>query len=95
MLKLSFLGYKTSFKAWYTHRGLVPALKHEDIYRDGGRESFRSYESYKTPKTVMGEEEEEGMRTMEDKYKELTAHFASISLVTPPLDAHKRSIQDH
>jgi hypothetical protein len=27
MLKLSFLGYKTSFKAWYTHRGLVPALK--------------------------------------------------------------------
>jgi hypothetical protein len=50
MLKLSFLGYKTSFKAWYTHRGLVPALKNEDIYRDGGRESFRSYKSYKTPK---------------------------------------------
>ena len=23
MLKLSFLGYKTSFKVWYTHRGLV------------------------------------------------------------------------
>ena len=23
MLKLSFLGYKTSFKAWYTYRGLV------------------------------------------------------------------------
>jgi hypothetical protein len=23
MLKLSFLGYKTSFKAWYMHRGLV------------------------------------------------------------------------
>jgi hypothetical protein len=37
----------------------------------------------------MDEEEEEGKRTVEDKYKELTAHFASISLVTPPLDAHK------
>jgi hypothetical protein len=40
MLKLSFLGYKTSFKAWYTYRELVLALKNEDIYRDGGRESF-------------------------------------------------------
>jgi hypothetical protein len=38
---------------------------------------------------VMGEEEEEGKRTMEDRYKELRPHFASISLVTPPLDAHK------
>jgi hypothetical protein len=37
----------------------------------------------------MGEEEEEGKRTMEDRYKELRPHFASISLVTPPLDAHK------
>jgi hypothetical protein len=27
MLKLSFLGYKTSFKAWYTHRGLVLDIK--------------------------------------------------------------------
>jgi hypothetical protein len=27
MLKLSFLGYKTSFKAWYTHRGLVLDVK--------------------------------------------------------------------
>jgi hypothetical protein len=37
----------------------------------------------------MDEEEEEGRRTVEDKYMEPTAHFASISLVTPPLDAHK------
>jgi hypothetical protein len=62
MLKHSFLGYKTSFEAWYTHRELVLALKHEDIYRDGGWESFRSYKLYKTPKTVMGEGEE-GKRT--------------------------------
>ena len=30
--------------------------ENEDIYRDGGRESFRSYESYKNTKTVMDEE---------------------------------------
>jgi hypothetical protein len=51
--------------------------------------SFRSYKSYKNTETVMDEEEEEGERTVEDKSKEPTAHFASISLVTPPLDAHK------
>jgi hypothetical protein len=37
----------------------------------------------------MDEEEEEGRRIVEDKYMEPTAHFASIRLVTPPLDAHK------
>ena len=35
------------------------------------------------------DEEEEGKRTVEDKYKELAAHFASISLITPLLNAHK------
>jgi hypothetical protein len=59
MLKLSFLGCKTGFEVWYTHRELALALKHEDIYREGGRESFRSHESYKIPKTVIDEEEEE------------------------------------
>jgi hypothetical protein len=95
MLEHSFSGCKSSSRTWYTYRELVPALKNKDIYRDGRRESFRSYESYKSTETVMDEEEEEGKRTVEDKYKELTAHFASTSLVTPPLDAHKRSIQDH
>jgi hypothetical protein len=33
MLKLSFLGYKMSFKAWYTHGELVPVLKKDDIDR--------------------------------------------------------------
>jgi hypothetical protein len=37
----------------------------------------------------MGKEEEEGKRTIEDRYKELRPYFASISLVTPPLDAYK------
>jgi hypothetical protein len=32
----------------------------------------------------MDGEEEEGKRIVEDKYKELTAYFASVSLVTPP-----------
>jgi hypothetical protein len=32
----------------------------------------------------MDGEEEEGKRIVEDKYKELIAHFASVSLVTPP-----------
>lgn len=40
MLKLSFLGYETGFKACYTYRELVLALENEDIYRDGGRESL-------------------------------------------------------
>jgi hypothetical protein len=48
------------------YRELVPALKQEDIYRDGGRQSLESYESYKSTETVMGEEE--GRRTMEEIY---------------------------
>jgi hypothetical protein len=54
----------------------------------GGKASDRTNHTKNTG-TVMDEEEEEGKRTVEDKCKELTAHFASISLVTPPLDAHK------
>jgi hypothetical protein len=62
MLKLSFLGCKTSFKAWYTHRELVPALKTR-IYTGmvGGEASDRTNHT-KRQKTVMDEEEEEGKR---------------------------------
>jgi hypothetical protein len=35
MLKLSFLGYKTSFKAWYTHRGLVPDVEKTAVPKNG------------------------------------------------------------
>jgi hypothetical protein len=35
MLKLSFLGYKTSFKAWYIHRGLVPDVKKTAVPKNG------------------------------------------------------------
>jgi hypothetical protein len=60
MLEHSFLGCKSGSRAWYTYREPVPELKKEDIYRDGGRESFESYESYQPPppETVMDKEEE-------------------------------------
>jgi hypothetical protein len=35
MLKLSFLGYKTSFKAWYMHRGLVPDVEKTAVLKNG------------------------------------------------------------
>ena len=35
MLKLSFLGCKTSFKAWYTHRGLVLDVKKTAVLKSG------------------------------------------------------------
>jgi hypothetical protein len=35
MLKLSFLGYKTSFKVWYTHRGLVPDIEKTAVPKNG------------------------------------------------------------
>jgi hypothetical protein len=54
----------------------------------GGKASDRTNHT-KSTETVMDEEEGEERRTVEDKYKELTAHFASISLVTPPFDARK------
>jgi hypothetical protein len=55
------------------------ALEKEDIYRDGGWESFESYESYKiTLEKVMNEGE--GRRTLEVLYKGPTANFASEGL---------------
>jgi hypothetical protein len=35
MLKLSFLGYKTSFKAWYTYRGLVLDVEKIAVLKNG------------------------------------------------------------
>ena len=34
MLKLSFLGYKTSFKAWYIYRGLVPNIEKTAVLKN-------------------------------------------------------------
>jgi hypothetical protein len=67
-LTLSFLGFKSGFESIVYPQRTGSGAENEDIYRDGGRESFRSYESYKNTETVMVEEEEEGTRTMEDKY---------------------------
>jgi hypothetical protein len=79
MLERSFLGCKSGSRAWYPSRELVLALKRGDIYRDGGRESFESYESYKKTERVM---DEEGRRTMEEVYKGSATNFASICLGT-------------
>jgi hypothetical protein len=88
MLKLSFLGCKSGFESMVYAQIICSGAENEDIYRDGGRESFRSYESFKNTETVMNDEEGR-TRTMEDKYKGLRAHFASIELYVSPLDPHK------
>src|SRR5271168_3193234 len=89
MLEHSFSGCKSSSRTWYTYRELVLALKVKICTgMVGGKASDRTNHT-KNTKTVMDEEEEEGKRLVEDKYKGVAAHFASISLVTPPLDTHK------
>ena len=47
-LKLSFLGCKSGFESMVYPQRTGSGAENEDIYRDGGRESFRSYESYKS-----------------------------------------------
>jgi hypothetical protein len=50
MLELGFLAYKSGFES-ITHARITGfGAENEDIYRDGGRERFRSYELYKTPR---------------------------------------------
>src|SRR5271169_4779394 len=89
MLEHSFSGCKSSSRTWYTYRELVLALKVKICTgMVGGKASDRTNHT-KNTETVMDEEEEEGKRLVEDKYKGVAAHFASISLVTPPLDTHK------
>jgi hypothetical protein len=56
-----------------------PELEKEDIYRDGGWESFESYKSCKiTLEKVMNEGE--GRKMLEVLYKSPTANFASEGL---------------
>jgi len=78
MLKLSFLGYKTSFKAWYTHRGLVPALKERRYIQGWWAGQLPIVRIIQNAKTVMDEEKQKGREPMEDNYMGLTANLASI-----------------
>src|SRR5277367_2060806 len=88
MLEHSFSGCKSSSRTWYTYRELVLALKVKICTGTvGGKASDRTNHTKNTE--IVMDEEEEGKRTVEDKYKELAAHFASISLITPLLNAHK------
>jgi hypothetical protein len=59
MLEHSFLGCKSGLKHRIAYRELVPSTgKGRYIHRDGGWESFESYESHKTTpeKVINGEE---------------------------------------
>jgi hypothetical protein len=89
MLELSFLGCKSGFEHGIRTENWFQRWKRR--YIEGWwAGKLEPYKSYKTTKTVMDDEdEEETTKTIEAKYKGLTAHFASIELYESPLDPHK------
>jgi hypothetical protein len=78
MLKLSFLGYKTSFKAWYTHRGLVPALKERRYIQGWWAGQLLIIRIIQNAKIVIDKEKQKRREPMEDNYIGLTVNLASI-----------------